>query len=906
MRPHSCVWRIATGAAPALSLLLLVAVLAQPPKKDDKRVEEEDTKPPKRVEEEEAGSGKLIHVGDPPPSKNPARPTSLDIDLVKAAQTAKHPGIRELFSTLAIPHDVVHIYNPLVKNRPDELVKPLKEFIGNQPGRLTGKVKLHPFDKEWKEAPELTLSASAIKEVVHYEQLAQLEVKKFLGERWENFPTGNEKYLSAIDKLIAAEQALAAVARFHEAARDSEVRKGDGWNSVREGLRGELLRVNLDRMQILVDQDNWDGALALASDTVKRFPAPAEQKAIAEPMAKLVQKLLETSAAGNKYKDVFHRLQKIEQSLPLANSTQPIRDRLVALAQPHLTAALELKKANRLKEAQAELRQAADIYPSLPGLKDLSFDVDDGYPTLRVGVRELPLNMSPATAFNEAEKQAVEMLFEGLYELGPEPDGGRFRPALARGRPGLVALGREIALPRDVLWSNGNPIDSSDVVNTLRLLRSDAWPGRSAAWADDLMDDAVVTDPYHIKLTLKQGCLDPLALMSFKVLPGTPKLPEGKGLRLPDDKDFAQAPVGSGPFMFDSTAPSEGGRPVARFLANPYYRNRPGRVGLPRIREIQFFATSAPAKEFADGKLDLMPDVPLEMVADLRKTANVKVAGPLPTRRIYMLAVNHRRPNLDSAPLRRALALAIPRDKLLKDFFRGDLGDKVHQPLSGPYPAGSWACPPRKADDSDKGDLLFNLTSAKAALKQSKKDKVALTLKYPANEPAVAKAMEFLKKHLETQLAGLTLQLQPVTLDNLRVDVSRDHDYDLAYYWYDYPDPTFSLWPMLDSRSDKVGGQNFLGYNGGGGRLESLCRNALNHRNFKDVQDITHTIHQAFVQQEMPFIPLWQLDRFMAYSNGLQLLDGTRPLNLTGPAPEIDPLRVFGTVEYWRVSRTPR
>ena len=24
------------------------------------------------------------------------------------------------------------------------------------------------------------------------------------------------------------------------------------------------------------------------------------------------------------------------------------------------------------------------------------------------------------------------------------------------------------------------------------------------------------------------------------------------------------------------------------------------------------------------------------------------------------------------------------------------------------------------------------------------------------------------------------------------------HSYDLAYYWYDYPDTTFWLWPLLD------------------------------------------------------------------------------------------------------------
>jgi ABC-type transport system substrate-binding protein len=897
MRPHFSIWRIAVGAALALNLLLL-AVVAQAPKTDDK-------KPPMIDEEETTTPTKgVIRIEDKTLPKNTTRPASLDIDLGQAARSAKHPGIRELFSTLAIPHDVVHITNPLLKNRPDELVKPLRDYIGDKPYKISGKIVLHPFDKEWKEAKEMALSPSAVKEVVHYEQLAQKEVDKFLGEQWERLPAANDKYLSAIDKLIVAEQALTAAARFHEAARESEVRKGDAWNDVRKELRQRLLQVSLDRMQLLIENDRWDAALALVADTAKRFPTSDEQKTIAEPMAKLIHKLLETSADAAKYKDVFRRLQEIERSLPLAGSMEPIRKRLVELAQPHLAAAIEFKKANRLKEARDELRQATDIYPHLPGLKDLQLDFDDEYPTMRVGVSELPLNMSPALAFNEAERQVVEMLFEGLYELGPEPDGGRFRPVLARGRPGLIALGREIALQREAFWSNGKPIDASDVVSTLRLLRSD-WQGHCEAWADDLMDDALVTDSFQVKLTLKQGCLDPLALMSFKILPAGPdKLSNARALDKPSDKDFAQKPIGSGPFMFDPNAHTEAGRPYARFLTNPYYRSRPGRTGLPRIREIQFFRSSDPVKEMADGKLDLVPDVPLDMVSAMRKTANVTVSSPLSSRRIYMLAVNHRHSNLDSAPLRRALAQAIPREKMLKDFFRHDLGDKVHQPLCGPYPTGSWACPPPRPDESDKADTLFNLTSAKASLRQAKKDKLSLSLKYPKDDSSVQKAMEFLKKHLETELAGLSIELKPVPLDNLRLDVLRDHEYDLAYYWYDYPDPTFWLWPILDKRSDRIGGPNFLGYQGGNGRLEQLCRDALNHRNFKNVQELTHTIHSVFVQQEMPFIPLWQLDRFIAHTNSVQILDGTRQLSLTSTTPEIDPLRVFGTVEYWRVNRT--
>ena len=63
--------------------------------------------------------------------------------------------------------------------------------------------------------------------------------------------------------------------------------------------------------------------------------------------------------------------------------------------------------------------------------------------------RDLPIYLSPARARTESERQAVELLFESLIELGTEADGGRYRPVLALGRPQMIPLGRLFRLPRD-------------------------------------------------------------------------------------------------------------------------------------------------------------------------------------------------------------------------------------------------------------------------------------------------------------------------------------------------------------------------------------------------------------------------------------------------------------------------
>ena len=43
----------------------------------------------------------------------------------------------------------------------------------------------------------------------------------------------------------------------------------------------------------------------------------------------------------------------------------------------------------------------------------------------------------------------------------------------------------------------------------------------------------------------------------------------------------------------------------------------------------------------------------------------------------------------------------------------------------------------------------------------------------------------------------MTLELKPVSPNDLRDVVERDHNYSLAYYHYDFPDDVYWLGPLL-------------------------------------------------------------------------------------------------------------
>ena len=154
---------------------------------------------------------------------------------------------------------------------------------------------------------------------------------------------------------------------------------------------------------------------------------------------------------------------------------------------------------------------------------------------------------------------------------------------------------------------------------------------------------------------------------------------------------------------------------------------------------------------------------------------------------------------------------------------------------------------------------------------------------------------------------GIKLELVPLKPHTLYEDVMLSHDYDLAYFHYDYPSATYWLWPLFDPHGivEGTGGSNFLGYRDG--ELETLFRKAMAHRSFPQVRDLTREIHAAFALQKMPFIPLWQLDTHVAYHADLQLAPSEQA-DPNAPGPEgkrlrFDPLAIFTDVERWQFQR---
>jgi ABC-type oligopeptide transport system substrate-binding subunit len=858
-----------------LSGISLLSSPAQPPNKG-RPPEEEETGRPKN---------KKLKNLDPDqtesPQRRPVEPPAGDLS--EASRNARNDVVRKLLQSLAVPYDVLVIPSTFREQR----IKPIPVFLVDGAALPSG-VQITPLDP--KEKP-----ATSLHKYKPYEQLAMDAVQQFLARNLEKLPEADPNHLSRREQLDAAELVLTAVGRYHASARRLKEREGDGWSRVEVGLAKELFGVQMEQMKELGREQNWDSALTLGRRLWDTYLVEEDQARIAEPLAALLEQAGKDPGTNReKMREARQRLVELVGRYPNNKTFVAIQEKLEKQAQELFRLFRQARDRKEYASAQDLLQQAEETWPRLKALRDHRVEVSGTDPVLRVGVRHLPKFLSPRWATTDSELRAVELLFESLVKVSPDGQGVlRYQPGLSHGRPALLARGRQFQLPRNAFWSNDKPLTPGDVRYSVRQLKQGLATGRAPAWGQLLDEVRAEDDPFRVNVLLNQGYLEPLSLMTFKILPHPSVLDRGLSA---DKEEFALDPVGSGPFKFAGERRNDRARPYIAFTANLNYASRTGKQGQPRIREVQFYAYDKdkpnPIEDLKNLDLHLLLDLNAGEATALEQQAaglSVKLEPPQASnRRVYFLAVNHRNLALQNPDLRLALARGINREAILNlPEIRGLIGRKIHKALNSLFPADSWALSPalkgKDRDSLDPHDFDVARTLAQQALTKLNLKKIELTVKYPQGDAATKLAVDAICQ----QMKGIPgLELTPKGCDpyQLRKDVEEEpHDYELAYYHYDFPDDTFSLLPLLGQHG-LAGSGNYLGYDG---KLTVPLQKLQNLREFVKVRGDTQEIHHIMVTQEMPVIPLWQLDPLMAIRKNLEKVP-------------FDPWLVFTDIDQWQ------
>lgn len=797
----------------------LLGLAQQPPR------EIEDPKAPKfpkkiSVDDDDTGPGRKKAGGEEPGttgSENSPPDVRLE-ELARAAEEAKNPVLKETFSKFIVPFD--RITDGTGNNR----VKPIPFRQSEWAKReLIGVI---PLDKANRPGEQKAVKVADVKGVEHFESMIQAEVDKLQKQKLEG--------ATPAEQLAAAEKLLAAAMRFHEFSRTPKIvdgvprhlRRGDGWDEIRDSTAKRLRGIQLDLLKVLAVQKD---ALKLRELTQRMMAAYPKDAEVAKQIAAVQIAEIERLIKDGSDQDLFtarRLIDELESVYPGSGgeAAKKIRAQFHELAVDALKRAKDKKASGDDQAARNLLGRATLLDPEAEGIREMQKLLQLEYPILYVGVKQFPQYMSPARARLDSEKQAVELMFEGLLEEVPDESGAvRYRPGASIGMPIPTPSGREFFLRTFKPDPTGRPgFEPHDVVDTVSLLRTGntCWAAYPLGWLSQ--EPPVPTGKGTVRISFEVAHPDPRALLTFKILPARYLVAKGYGLMA---TEFAESPMGTGPFRLYSKSRSEGGNTPREmvFVNNPSY-GQLDRSGLPSLREVRLVETSKldPVKAFMEGKLHMLPDIPTSDIDKYTDSTSgmknkVDVVTSVSNRRVYILAVNLRRPWLQSQQLRQGISFAIDREDILRKEFRaGKL--EMHKPMSGPFPPGSWAADRGPAGPPPMKDVNLAVVRLKAHF-ANQGAKTEVKLNYPDDDPRAEKACTEIKKQIEAIFQGetdpnkkLRINLESSPMDVLLRKVQDEHSYDLAYIPFDYPDDwyPFALGAALDPNAEQAGGEKLV------------------------------------------------------------------------------------------------
>jgi oligopeptide transport system substrate-binding protein len=469
---------------------------------------------------------------------------------------------------------------------------------------------------------------------------------------------------------------------------------------------------------------------------------------------------------------------------------------------------------------------------------------------LNVGNGDEPQDIDPQIVTGVPEHHLITALFEGLVNEGPDMN---LIPGVAEkwdvSADGLVYT---FQLRADAKWSNGDPIVADDFVQSYKRMLTPALAAEYSymLWhvvgaedynkgklADFAQTGFKATDPRTLQLTLRSPTPFLLHAMNhYAWYPVHIKTVAKFGGLERKSSPWTRAGnfVGNGPYALKEWLPNQK-IVVAR---SPTYWDR-DRV---KVDEIHFHAVALADTEdrmFRSGQLHITNEVPLSKIPVYRKELpdSIKVA---PYNGVYFYRFNVKRKPFDDVRVRRALAMSIDRESLVKNVTLADEKPAYH------------VVPPDLVGYTARNRFKADLAEAKRLLAEAG---------YPEGRgfPKVELLYNTLEKHRTIAEA-----LQQMWRTNLGVDItlynqewkvyldaqkSMNYQFQRAGWIADYVDPHafLDLW-------ETGGGNNNT--NWGNPEYDRLLRSALSAPNDAARYEIYQQMEKILVD-EMPIMPIF-------------------------------------------------
>jgi peptide/nickel transport system substrate-binding protein len=450
-----------------------------------------------------------------------------------------------------------------------------------------------------------------------------------------------------------------------------------------------------------------------------------------------------------------------------------------------------------------------------------------------------PTNLDPRIGADAYSEHMHGLIFSSLVgrddNMNPIPD-------LAESWEIPDPLTYIFHLRHGVRFHDGRPFTSADVKYTFDTIMAGPLktPKRGSL---KTVASIEAPDPYTVIFHLREPYA---SLLWTLTTPGIGIVPTGSGA------DFAQHPVGTGPFKFVSYAVDE----QIVLERNPEYYGT-----VPKIHTLHMrIVTDAlvRALELRKGSADatinsLTPD----MVVTLAKENGVR-SDQQPGTSLAYLAFNFDDPILKQREVRQALAYATDRDTIIRYLLRGQA-----RPASSLLPPNHWAFDPnvpQYAFDPARAEALLD----QAGLKRGPDGvRMRLTLKTSTDE-SVRLMSEAIAE--QWKKVGVELELRPLEFATLYSDITKGTFQIYALRWVGANNDPDIFEYVFSSKKFPPDGANRGRYRNA--ELDSLLNQSRMEMDREKRKALLFQIQQIVATDE-PYINLWYVDNVCVHRDRL-------------------------------------
>jgi MarR-like DNA-binding transcriptional regulator SgrR of sgrS sRNA len=614
----------------------------------------------------------------------------------------------------------------------------------------------------------------------------------------------------------------------------------------------------------------YDEALALLKELHRRNP---QRPGLDKALGVTTDKLIDQYATAKDYAAARALLRGLAAEYADHPVVAQWEQRLKEQAAGLLAKAQAAADAGRLPEAAALSRDLTELWPQLPGARELALAIHRRYPRVVVGVATSAAELAPNRSDDWAGRRSARLVYRTLTEFaGPGSEGGKYDCPM--GSIAAESLGRRLVvqIKPGIHWAQGSAtLTGPDLSRRLLAMADPDDAAYSVDWAE-LLAAVSVRGLYGVEADLRRPHVRPEAMLSIVPLASPLPLGEGQGVR-------ADHPLpANGPFQM----PSRGERETT-YTNNPQYFA--AQAGQPKeLVERRYASFTRAIAALKRGEIQAIDRLnPWNLAA--ARNEKTMVVEPYAMPLVHCLIPNLRKPLTADRTFRRALAYGIHRKAILDQMLAGAEAPGCRV-TSSPFPVGTGVNDPigYASDETIEPrpyDPRLTIALAGVALKtftasQKEQGKEAkkmprLTLAYPPGEVAQA-ACASIKRQLE--LVGIPLDLRA-----LQGPLPRriPDDVDLLY-------AELAIWePAVDAR-------RVLGETGPAGGCSPYMGLALRQldaaADWSQVGQRLRQIHRI-AYEEASVIPLWQLTEHFAYQAGLKGIAA-------------NPVSLYQTVEHWR------